>query len=62
LYDYGTIKQSKTYGIKLSKYFNTDVCLIKNKSVDPGDMPLSYLLEVLKNKKDAVNFYITNIG
>jgi hypothetical protein len=61
LYDYGTIKQSKTYGIKLSKYFNTDVCLIKNKSVDPGDMPLSYLLEVLKNRKDAINFYITNI-
>ena len=61
LYDYGTIKQSKTYGMKLSKHFNTDVCLIKDSSVDPGDMPLKYLIEVLNNKKDAMNFYVTNL-
>ena len=62
LYDYGTVKQSKAYGMKLSKFFSTFVCLIEDSKVDPGDMPLPYLLKVLENKKSAINFYVSQIG
>lgn len=62
LYDYGTVKQSKAYGMKLSKYFSTFVCLIEDSKVDPGDMPVSYLLKVLENKKSAINFYVSQLG
>ena len=62
LYDYGTVKQSKAYGMKLSKYFSTFVCLVEDSKVDPGDMELPYLLKVLENKKNAINFYVSQIG
>lgn len=57
MYDYGTTKQSKSYGLKLSKHFETYVTLNENPDVDPGDMDLNFAINLLKNKMNALDFY-----
>lgn len=59
MYDAETTKQSKSYGLSLSKYFETYVCHNENPDLDPGNMDLKYCLKLLKNKKPALEYYTT---
>lgn len=62
MYDYDTIKQSKTYGLKLSKHFNTYVTLNENPDIDPGNMDLKFAVNLLKNKMTALEFYLNMLN
>jgi hypothetical protein len=60
LYDEGTIKQSKHCGILLGETGkNVNVCEIKQKNLDPGDMKSFQLLEALEK---SVNFLMFNFA
>jgi hypothetical protein len=61
MYDEGTIKQSKTYGLKLCKYYETFITLNKNPDVDPGNMDLRFAINLLKHKQPALEFYLNVI-
>jgi uridine kinase len=61
MYDYNTIKQSKRYSLLLSKYYDVDICEIKDPDVDPGNMSESYLSDLLINKKNFLYFYTSKI-
>lgn len=58
MYDYGTIKQSKIYGLNLCKYYKTFVTLNNNPDIDPGNMDLSFAENLLNNKMEAMEFYL----
>jgi 5S rRNA maturation endonuclease (ribonuclease M5) len=62
LYDYGTIKQSKSISLELNKYFKTMVGVIKDKNVDPGDMSFEYLHEILTSLQNPMEFYMNNLN
>lgn len=62
MYDNGTIKQSKQYGMELSKYFEVYVCCIDNPEVDPGNISLNYLEEILNFKKNIFYFYNSKLS
>ena len=61
MYDYGTIKQSKSYGLRLCRYWKTYVTLNENPDIDPGNMDLAFANCLLKNKKDALDFYLSTL-
>jgi len=61
MYDYRTIRAQKACGLRLSKYFNVEVCEIKDEDVDPGNMSEEYLRDLLKNKKNILYFYTFKI-
>jgi 5S rRNA maturation endonuclease (ribonuclease M5) len=62
LFDYNTIKQSKGYGMKLNKYFETFVGLIEDPKLDPGNMNSQQFDNVFKNLKSAIDFYVSNLN
>jgi len=57
MYDYGTMKQSKSYSLRLSNHFNTSVCELKNEEIDPGDMDFEYLSQVMRDKVSALDYF-----
>lgn len=57
MYDYDTIKESKSYSLKMMKEFKVQVACIQDEGIDPGNMTLKYLLKVLDNLTDPINFY-----
>ncbi len=57
MYDPDALIQSKDYGVKLSRYFNTQIALIKDKNIDPGNMDLKYLNKTLSNLETPFSFY-----
>jgi hypothetical protein len=62
LYDYGTTKQSKTYALKLNKYFNVMVGVIKDKDLDPGDMNVKELEQIISTLQNPMEFYTNNLN
>lgn len=61
LYDEDAMKESKENAFYLSRYFNTLVCRIKDKDIDPGNMTRDYLHRTLSQATDPQNFYLNNI-
>lgn len=64
IYDPGTLDQTQRYSLELSKWFDVEVCLIdENKktsdgdSIDPGNIDLKYLLEILTKRQNFLYFY-----
>lgn len=62
LYDYGTIKQSKTYALKLGKYFNVNVGVPKEEGVDPGDMTVAQFSDLISSLQNPIEFYASNLN
>ena len=59
LYDYGTIKESKEVALKMRELFDSVlVASIRTPGVDPGNIKIDELNEVLKNALDPINFYL----
>lgn len=61
MYDEDALKESKENAMNLSKRFEVLVCRIKDKDIDPGNMTLSYLNNVLLEAKDPLSFYLNNL-
>jgi hypothetical protein len=62
LYDYGTVQESKETSLLLSKNFESvRVANIDIPGVDPGNITVSQLNEVLANAQDPMNFYLNHI-
>jgi 5S rRNA maturation endonuclease (ribonuclease M5)/transcription elongation factor Elf1 len=61
MYDAETTKQSKSYGLKLSRYFETFVCHNEDPDKDPGNMDLKYCMKLLRNKKTALEYYLNTL-
>jgi len=61
MYDPGTIKQIKTYSSRLSKKFKVWVAEIKGDDIDPGNISLKYLEEIMNNLVDFLYFYKNRI-
>lgn len=61
LYDYGTIKQSKNYALKLNRHFDTKVA-IPDTEDDPGDMTFDQMISVLSNLQTPIEFYANNLN
>jgi hypothetical protein len=57
MYDYGTVKESKSNGLHLSKYFNTEIAFIPDEGIDPGNMTLEYFDKVMQDLKTPIEFY-----
>lgn len=64
LYDFNTIKQSKTFSTELSKYFKSYVCSFplmyddNGDEIDPGNITdVKKLEEILSEKKNFLYFY-----
>ena len=57
VYDYGTVKESKDNGLRLSKYFNTEIAFIPDEGIDPGNMTLEYFDRVMQDLKTPIEFY-----
>ena len=69
MYDPGTISQSKQYSLELSRWFNVDVCLmdktrktINGDEVDPGNIDIKYLFEVLSKRQNFLYFYHSTLS
>ena len=62
LYDEGTIKNSKQYGMKLMETKkDIRVCEIKKKDLDPGLMISDELLEVFEQSVNPISFNFNKI-
>lgn len=61
LYDEDALQESKENSLILNKYFHTFVCRIKDKEIDPGNMDIEYLDNVLRGAVDPQNFYLNNL-
>jgi len=62
LYDEGTINQSKHYGLMLSNICrNVNVCEIKQKNLDPGEMTTDQLIKTLERSVNSVSFNFEKI-
>lgn len=59
--DDGTEQQSKSAGLLLAKHFKTKIAHLTRPGVDPNDMDLDYLNEVLDRLEDPINFYVNKI-
>lgn len=59
LYDYGTIDESKDTALKMRDMFDSVlVTAIRKEGVDPGNIDLAYLEEVLQGATDPFNFSV----
>ena len=59
LYDYGTIKESKEAALRMRDLFESVwVAAIRTPGVDPGNISIEELTEVLENVEDPLNFYL----
>ena len=45
----------------LGKKFNTKIAYLYKSGIDPGDMDMNYLDDVLNNLYDPINFYVSKI-
>lgn len=62
LYDYGTVNESKETSLVLAKVFdNVKVANIDIPGVDPGNITVKQLNEVLLKAQDPINFYLNFI-
>lgn len=59
--DDSTVPQSKAAGLLLAKHFDTKIAHLTRPGVDPNDMDLDYLIEVLDKLEDPINFYVDKI-
>lgn len=59
--DDSTVPQSKSAGLLLSKHFNTKIAHLTRPGIDPNDMDLDYLIEILDHLDDPINFYVNKI-
>ncbi len=56
LYDFGTQKQSRGYGLTLQNFWNVRVAEIKENGVDPGDITKIYLDKVISEVYDPLKY------
>lgn len=62
LYDYGTINESKNSALKMKELFDrVYVTAIRKPGIDPGNIDLPYLEEVLKDAEDPINFFYNKV-
>lgn len=62
LYDYGTINESKETAFRMRDVFEqVYVTAIRQEGVDPGNITLEYLEEVLTQATDPINFYANKV-
>ena len=62
MYDYGTINESKEAALRMREYFKSvKVAAITKAGVDPGNITLDYLEEVLDGAVDPLNFFCNRI-
>lgn len=62
LYDYGTINESKDTALKMRDIFeNVYVTAIRKEGIDPGNIELDYLEEVLSKAQDPLTFFCNKI-
>lgn len=61
MYDDTTVEESKSAGLMLGKKFNTKIAYLYKPGIDPGDMDMDYLDDVLSNLYDPINFYVSKI-
>lgn len=61
MYDDMTVEQSKTAGMMLHKHFQTKIAHLTKPGVDPGDMDIDYLEEILDRLEDPINFFVNKI-
>lgn len=59
MYDAETIKQTKQYGLILSKKYNVKVAELNDPDIDPGNITLEKLEDLLCNLKD-IYYFCTN--
>jgi hypothetical protein len=57
LYDYGTTKQLKKYGLMCDKYYKVKIGEIKDPAFDPGDMSQAMLLDILSHTLSPIEFF-----
>lgn len=62
LYDYQTINESKEASLRMSGLFEEVlVTAIRQEGVDPGNITLDYLEEVLRDASDPINYFCNKI-
>lgn len=61
MYDDNTINQSKSAGFVISDKIETKIAHLTRTGIDPGDMDIEYLEEVLSKLEDPINFYVNKI-
>ena len=62
LYDYGTINESKETALKMRDTFDrVYVTAIRREGIDPGNIDLNYLEEVLRGAVDPINFFYNKV-
>lgn len=61
MYDEDALLPSKSAGLTLSKHFNTYIAHLTRSGIDPNDMDIDYLIEILDNLEDPINFYVNKL-
>lgn len=61
LYDFGTIQESKESAMRIREKFNVYVCAIRKEGVDPGNIDIDYLNEVIKGAVDPLTFFCNKV-
>lgn len=62
LYDFGTINESKDSALKMKDLFeNVYVTAIRKPGIDPGNIDLQYLEEVLNDAVDPISFFYNKL-
>lgn len=62
LYDFGTINESKDSALKMRELFDrVYVTAIRKPGIDPGNIDLEYLEEVLRGAVDPISFFYNKV-
>jgi hypothetical protein len=62
LYDFGTINESKESALKMKELFDrVYVTAIRKPGIDPGNIDLEYLEEVLRGAVDPISFFYNKV-
>lgn len=62
LYDFGTINESKDSALKMRELFDrVYVTAIRKPGIDPGNIDLEYLEEVLRGSVDPISFFYNKV-
>lgn len=62
MYDYGTVRQLKELSLKLSRWYEVDICDIGFEDIDPGNIDKKYLNKLLLNLKNYIYFYSSKLN
>lgn len=62
MYDYGTVRQLKELSLKLSRWYEVDICDIEFEDIDPGNIDKKYLNKLLLNLKNYIYFYSSKLN